>query len=103
MEHTMSHPVIDTPADLTPAWLSGALGGRVDGVTAERVGADQIGSCYRLTLTGEGVPELVLAKFPAEDPGSRAMLAAPTGVNCGSTPRSPPRSRSGPPPATTPP
>lgn len=69
----MTTPI--TVADLTPEWLTGALGGTVDKVTAEPVGTGQIGSVYRLRLTGAGVPERLLAKLPAADPGARGMLA----------------------------
>lgn len=68
----------DTPSlveHLTPDWLSAALGRPVGAVTAERVGTGQIGTCYRLTLTGEGVPPRLVAKLPAEDPATRDMLA----------------------------
>lgn len=61
---------------LTPAWLSLALEGHVDEVlSAEPVGTGQIGTCHRLTLTGEDVPSTVLAKLPATDPAARDLLA----------------------------
>jgi hypothetical protein len=60
---------------LTPAWLSGALGATVDDLTSEPVGTGQIGTCYRLTLRGTGVPDRMLAKLPATDPGTRELLA----------------------------
>jgi hypothetical protein len=60
---------------LTPAWLSEALGARVDDVAAVPVGTGQIGTCYRLTLSGTGVPTSMLAKLPAPDPGTRDILA----------------------------
>lgn len=62
-------------ADLTPEWLATALGGPVHRVTTEPVGTGQIGTVYRLHLTGDGVPERLLAKLPAADPGTRGMLA----------------------------
>ncbi|WP_244931543.1 ecdysteroid 22-kinase family protein [Nocardioides sp. W7] len=61
--------------ELTPAWLSEALGGRVTAVRSEPVGTGQIGTCHRLHLEGEGVPETVLAKLPAVDPAARELLA----------------------------
>jgi hypothetical protein len=74
-----SPAVVTQVEELTPAWLAAALGGRVDAVTAERVGTGQIGTCHRLTLSGPDVgttlPERVLAKLPAADPGSRELLA----------------------------
>ncbi|NUP27704.1 MAG: phosphotransferase [Nocardia sp.] len=62
-------------AGLTPAWLTAALGCRVTAVTTEAVGTGQIGTVHRLRLTGDGVPEQLLAKLPATDPGVRTMLA----------------------------
>ncbi len=68
-------PIPLTAAELTPEWLTAALGATVDAVTAEPVGTGQIGSVFRLQLTGAGVPERLLAKLPAADPGTRGMLA----------------------------
>ncbi|WP_327151523.1 phosphotransferase family protein [Nocardia sp. NBC_01329] len=62
-------------ADLTPEWLTAILGRRVTAVTTEPVGTGQIGTVHRLRLTGDAVPEQLLAKLPAADPGVRAMLA----------------------------
>ncbi|KRB77430.1 hypothetical protein ASE01_10060 [Nocardioides sp. Root190] len=71
-------PLVTEVGQLTPDWLGDALGHRVDTVTAEPVGTGQIGTCYRLTLTGEpGLLSTVLAKLPAADPGARALLANP--------------------------
>lgn len=61
--------------ELNPAWLSQALGARVNAIDAVPVGTGQIGTCYRLTLTGEDVPASMLAKLPAPDPGARELLA----------------------------
>jgi hypothetical protein len=69
----MSSPAL--VEELTPAWLSDVLGGRVDAVRAEPVGTGQIGTCHRLHLDGEGVPGTVLAKLPAVDPAARELLA----------------------------
>jgi hypothetical protein len=60
---------------LTPTWLSEALGARVDDVAAAPVGTGQIGTCYRLTLTGGDLPTSMLAKLPTPDPGARELLA----------------------------
>lgn len=74
----MTVPLVADLADLTPDWLSAALGLRVDAVTATPVGTGQIGTCHRLTLTGDpGLPPTVLAKLPATEPGTRALLANP--------------------------
>jgi hypothetical protein len=64
-----------TVDDLTPAWLGTALGRRVDTVTTRQVGTGQIGTCYRVTLTGDRVPATVIAKLPAVDPAARELLA----------------------------
>jgi hypothetical protein len=63
---------------LTADWLGRALGRRVDTVAATPVGTGQIGTCYRLALSGDpDLPATVLAKLPAADPGARALLANP--------------------------
>ncbi|WP_207943394.1 oxidoreductase family protein [Actinomadura sp. KC345] len=59
---------------LTASWLGEVLGGRVDTVDVKAVGTGQIGSCFRLTLTGAGVPGGLVAKLPAADPAARALL-----------------------------
>lgn len=75
---TATVPLVSDIADLTPGWLSAALGRRVDAVTTTPVGTGQIGTCHRLSLTGEpGLPATVLAKLPATDAGARALLANP--------------------------
>lgn len=61
--------------ELTPGWLSSALGGTVTAVRSEPVGTGQIGTCHRLFLDGAGVPPTVLAKLPAVDPAARDLLA----------------------------
>ncbi|MDO9495612.1 MAG: phosphotransferase [Nocardioides sp.] len=71
----MSAGVVTDLAGLTAGWLSAALGRRVDEVVASQVGTGQIGTCYRLTLTGDDVPDSVLVKLPAADLGSRDLLA----------------------------
>ncbi|WP_083884040.1 phosphotransferase [Nocardia higoensis] len=64
-----------TADDLTPAWLSGALGRPVRAARAVAIGTGQIGTVYRVFLEGDGVPGSILAKLPASDPVARAMLA----------------------------
>lgn len=74
----MNAPLVADVADLTPEWLTAALGLRVDAVEPAPVGTGQIGTCHRLTLTGDpALPGSVLAKLPATDAGSRALLANP--------------------------
>lgn len=70
--------VVASVEELTPGWLSAALGLQVDEVTATAVGTGQIGTCFRLALTGDpALPATVLAKLPAADPAARALLANP--------------------------
>ncbi|HET7736519.1 MAG TPA: phosphotransferase [Nocardioidaceae bacterium] len=69
----MSLPVVIE--EMTASWLSAALDGTIESFTAEPVGTGQIGTCYRLTLRGHGVPDRVIAKLPAVDPAAREMLA----------------------------
>lgn len=71
----MSAPIVTDVSGLTAAWVSEALGAAVTEVVAEQVGTGQIGTCYRLRLTGADVPASVLVKLPAADQGSRDLLA----------------------------
>ena len=64
--------VVLVPEELTSAWLSSALGRPVTVDAVERIGAGQIGSCFRVTLA-DG--DRLLAKLPAADPALREMLA----------------------------
>ncbi|CAN5200266.1 phosphotransferase [soil metagenome] len=77
MSLTSSGPVaiVTAPEELTGEWLSGALGARVDAVESEQVGTGQMGTCYRLGLSGDtSLPSTVLVKLPSADPASRAMV-----------------------------
>ncbi|MDN3357574.1 phosphotransferase [Actinomadura sp. DC4] len=67
--------VVDGPGDLTPEWLTGALGATVGSVSWEPVGSGQIGACYRLDIEGDGVPARLIAKLAAPDVAARAFLA----------------------------
>jgi hypothetical protein len=66
---------VDTPQELTPAWLSDALraagnDATVSDVTFVPVGTGQMSGCYRLTLryaAGDG-PATLVAKLPSPDP-----------------------------------
>jgi hypothetical protein len=67
-----------TVDDITPAWLSEALGQPVDAVTAERIGTGQIGATHRLSIThanDAAGPDRLVAKLAAEDPSARAPVA----------------------------
>ena len=66
--------VVTRIEQLTPEWVSSALGTRVNSVRAEPVGTGQIGTVVRLHLDGVA-PATVLAKLPAADPAARAMMA----------------------------
>ena len=65
--------------ELTPEFLSQALGARVTDVDVAMVGTGQMGDCLRLVPTyeqaGAGPPSLV-AKLPSGDENSRAAAAA---------------------------
>lgn len=69
------------PEDITADWLSSVIGGTVDGFELEQigVGVGLLGRLYRISLSGNGVPATVVAKFPTLDEGARANVAAPLG------------------------
>jgi len=66
---------VERPGDLTPAWLTAALGaGPVSDFTVERIGTGQMSECYRIGLThadGADGPDSVVLKVAATDPMSR--------------------------------
>ena len=68
-------PIVTSPDELTAEWLSATLGTHVETVAATPVGTGQIGTCYRLELSGTAVPQRLLAKLPAADPATREMLS----------------------------
>lgn len=53
--------------DLTPEWLSDALGRRITAVQSEPmgVGVGLVGTLFRLALTGDGEPSTMIAKLAA--------------------------------------
>ena len=72
----MSIPV--GPADLTPGWLSEALGTPVTSASVTPVGTGQTGSSHRVVVTYAEPTELpasFVAKLGAEDPEVRARVA----------------------------
>ncbi|ORM32174.1 phosphotransferase [Williamsia sp. 1135] len=71
----MTAPVVSSVAELTAEWLSDTLGKDVETVTVEQIGTGQIGTCFRLDLTGVNEPARMLAKLPAVDPATREMLS----------------------------
>ncbi len=75
MDATRTEPLPETPDDLSPAWLSRALGRDVSSVDREVLGEGQgfMGDILRLTLHGAaaGTPDQVIAKLPKR--ANRAM------------------------------
>jgi len=66
--------------ELTPAWLSAALGRAVSAVAIEPVGTGQMGACYRIALSGDpALPATVLAKLATPDAATREFLAGSYG------------------------
>lgn len=64
----MTGSIPDTIDDVTTEWVAGALGSRVDSMSAEQIGVG-IGvssAVYRLTLQGDG-PASIILKLPALD------------------------------------
>jgi hypothetical protein len=74
-------PIVLDAAGLTPEWLGDVLGAPVADLAVEPIGTGQIGTCYRLGITWgdgaapRGLPDRMVAKLPAADPGLRDMLA----------------------------
>src|ERR671937_305319 len=64
-EGTMKIPRV--AEDLTPEWLSDALGRRITSVRAEPmgVGVGLVGTLFRVTLAGDGEPSTMIAKLAA--------------------------------------
>jgi hypothetical protein len=75
---------VSCSADLTPEYLTTALGGQlagraVTGVRAVPVGTGQVSDSYRLHLSYDGqaaMPRTLVAKIPAADPASRGAARA---------------------------
>jgi hypothetical protein len=69
--------VADDVTDLTPDWLSAALGFTVSAVEAERIGTGQMGASWRLMLTceREDAPRTLVAKLAAGDKAARARVS----------------------------
>ncbi len=85
---TAALPVADSPEELTPEWLTTALGTAgvvtpIVGVRHERVGTGQMGTSYRLWLdyadteaaSAEGAPATLVAKMAAGSRESRTIIA----------------------------
>ncbi len=75
-DESIGHRPVDTPEELTPAWLTGALRASeatVSDVSFVPVGTGQMSGCFRLTLhysAGDG-PAALVAKLPSPDPQVR--------------------------------
>jgi len=74
--------VVAEPEDLTPEWLTRALGSTgefaVTTVESTPIGTGQMGSSFRLALTYEGdpgLPSTIVAKLPSPNPDMRPMAA----------------------------
>ncbi|CAN7533056.1 phosphotransferase [Phenylobacterium sp. LjRoot219] len=73
-------PVVEDPAEVTPAWMTTALrgGGEALSVSAlayEQIGTGQTGACYRFHLQGEGAgPRTVILKTAAGTLEQRARV-----------------------------
>lgn len=67
------------PEDITAAWLSEVLGAGVTSFEIEQIGigVGLLGRLYRLTLTGDGAPSSVIAKFPTLDETARMNVVEP--------------------------
>ncbi len=61
--------------EVTADWLAGALGGSVESFSIEPVGTGQIGTCYRIGITGSEVVNRVVLKLPHPDPAVRRLVA----------------------------
>lgn len=81
---TATLPIASEAGQITPAWLTAALGAACGGakaveVTAVVVGTGQMGDSVRLAITWDrptDAPATVVAKLPAADPTSRATAAS---------------------------
>lgn len=72
-------PPTDEVAEVTPEWLSAALGAEVVSVGAERVGTGQMGQSWRLSLEwadpDSTAPRSFVAKMAGGDPSTRTLIA----------------------------
>ncbi len=72
-------PPTDLSADLTPEWLSAALGTEVSAVQAQQVGTGQMGQSWRLSVsyadTATDLPTSFVAKMAGGDPETRTLIA----------------------------
>ncbi|HZQ32115.1 MAG TPA: aminoglycoside phosphotransferase family protein [Mycobacterium sp.] len=68
-------PIPRRPTDVTPEWLSAAVGGDVHAVEVTPVGTGQTGATYRISATyaanPTGLPETFVIKLPTQDDAVR--------------------------------
>jgi aminoglycoside/choline kinase family phosphotransferase len=68
-----------SPTDITPEWLSSALGAEVRAVDAEPIGTGQTGATYRLVVTyasdETALPRTFAVKLPSQDETVRERVA----------------------------
>ncbi|MEX2394017.1 MAG: phosphotransferase [Actinomycetota bacterium] len=67
------------PENLTTEFLSETIGSNVSSFEIEQIGigVGLLGRLYRLTLTSDGGPAAVIAKFPTLDEGARMHVVEP--------------------------
>lgn len=67
------------PEDLGTDWLSEKLGSPISAFESEQIGigVGLLGRLFRLTLSGNGGPSSVIAKFPTLDEGARMNVIEP--------------------------
>jgi aminoglycoside phosphotransferase (APT) family kinase protein len=73
------HATVHSAADLSPQWLTTALGAAVSDFRIERIGTGQMSECYRVHpdyAPGSAGPTSVVLKVAASDPMSRQTGAA---------------------------
>lgn len=72
-------PPTDRSAELTPGWLSTALGTEVIAVSAQQVGTGQMGQSWRLHVDyadpTSSLPRSFVAKLAGGDPETRTLIA----------------------------
>ena len=78
----MDQPVIDAAEEITPAWLTEALGTAghelaVVAARAERIGVGQVGTTYRVELEYDGAagPATLVVKAAGGDDAARARVS----------------------------
>ncbi len=79
MADSTDMPIPTGLADLTPAWLTAALGSTVEAVTVTPIGTGQVADSARLAITwapGSVGPAHLVAKVTAASEASRAAAAA---------------------------